>query len=164
MNPRTRRGRKVTLAEFSRLWFDTSLTLRDIGRALDISPTAAIMRARHRGLPERAEVWAANTGGYWAPPSRLRSDPEFAQMWCDGVATGAIAAHFGIDRTSVHRQAVRLGLPRRPVGKKFRLSVEGWRRQAVLRRMTHLAEAEVKLERAQRFNRVMDGVRPRRAA
>lgn len=97
------RGKRVTLAEFSRLWHDPRMTVADIARALDISERSVWSRAHHRGMPDRTQIAAMGKCGFGA---------EFEAMWFARVIAADIGAHYGRHEDSVSKHARRHGFQR----------------------------------------------------
>lgn len=88
------RGRKVTVAEFRRMWYDPKLTLDDIGRILGICSRSVYQRAKHRGMPPRPSIIKPG------PPPVL--DEAAEEMWRAGVKAEDIAAAYGTSVSTVH--------------------------------------------------------------
>lgn len=102
------RGRRVSLAEFRRMWSDPALCVDDIAAALGVSRQAVRSRARKRGLPPRRKPVAL----------AIRDIGTFAAMWSAGVPTAAIMAHFACSHLTPRNTAARLGL--QPRGRAWR--------------------------------------------
>jgi DNA-binding CsgD family transcriptional regulator len=103
-----KRGKSVSDAEFRRLWGDRSLTLAEVGSILGISGAAVTSRAECRGLPHRP----------MGPVPSISDSNLFEQMWNDGVMLVEIAQHFRVSARTVRNHVARLGLSRRPTGRK----------------------------------------------
>ena len=101
------RGKQVTTAEFRRMWYDQSMTVADIARALDICTRSVWQRARHRGLPPRTTFIKPG------PAATLDADAE--AMWQACVCADDVAAAYGITASAVHmhmhRRRIRRGRP-----------------------------------------------------
>lgn len=129
------RGKRVSEADFRRLWQDRQLTLRQIGVILGISESAVHYRGRRRGLPPRGV----------SKPTLLAicgaREAEFRAMWQGNVASQDIAAHFGVSDNTVPNTAARLGLPQR--GVRWRgvgIGIAEWREARVAQAMAADAE------------------------
>lgn len=97
-----RRGRTVSISEFKQLWADTSLTLEDIGRRLDVSKMAVIRRARSRGLGSRKRP---------APALDIVLACElFPYLQKAGATQRALARYYKVKTFTIYRAAKRLGL------------------------------------------------------
>jgi hypothetical protein len=100
---KAKRGKRVSVSEFRKMWFDPGLTLADIGAALGICERAVWQRAHHRGLPARTGVMGLR---------REQFDDEFPAMWRYGVMAEEIAAHYGVSVSACHMKARRAGVSR----------------------------------------------------
>lgn len=105
------RGKQVSGPEFRRMWFDMSMTVRDIAAALGISERSVWARSQARGLPSRCALRGAD---------RCMFDAEFPALWAArwlawadlrdlGLSASEIAAAFGVDRTSVMHAMKKMG-------------------------------------------------------
>jgi hypothetical protein len=99
-HPSNNRGKVLTLAQFTAMWMDQSLTVDDMAAALGITNSAVSKRARKRGLPMRS-------GGF----SPLLAGTDFPAMWSFGVSLREMSKHFGVSKHVPYQQALRLGLP-----------------------------------------------------
>ncbi len=98
------RGKRVTTAEFKRMWFDPALTLDDIGRSLGICNRSVWQRAKHRGMPPRPTI---------IKPGPAPSLDEAAEdMWRACVLAEDIAAAYGVTVSTVHMHVHRKGVKR----------------------------------------------------
>lgn len=114
------RGKRVSEAEFRRMWMDRTLSLNDIAARLNINFKNVSARAKRRGLPKRDEAGVA---------ARLvRIDcPQFPRMWALGVSTADMALHYGVALGTIWYTARRLGLPRRKLNRWHMLSLADFR-------------------------------------
>ena len=100
------RGKRISEAEFRRMWMNSNLPVREIAKALGINVGNVSARAKRRGLPSRN-----------APNASARVHgidcPLFAKMWLAGVGTRAMAAHYGVSSGTPTNTARRLSLPAR---------------------------------------------------
>ena len=104
--PAVHRGRRVSHAEFLRLWNEPSLTTADIGRMLNITGSNVCKRARSRGLPPRGSMARV----------LIHDTDTFREMWAAGVLIEEMGRHFGVPGRTIKRTRVRLGLPPRQRG------------------------------------------------
>ena len=105
-------GRRVSQAEFARLWADRSITTDEIGRRLGITRQAVCQRAQARGLPPRKGHQRFQRA---IPPGR---DDEFRALWEARVSVREMCRRLGCQPWNVRQHAARLGYPPR---------VKGWR-------------------------------------
>lgn len=126
-------GKRVSPAEFRRLWFDQSLRVEDIAAQLGITRQAVTCRARVRGLPSRRTLRVYPV---------LINDPEFADMYLAGVGARELAAHYGCHRLLIPKTAARLGLPPRSRGWMPLITMADYRQQRLAKRMAAVAKAE----------------------
>ncbi len=144
-------GKLVSEAGFRRMWFDSSLTLAEIGRELGIKQQAVSMRAATRGLPRRP-----------ARGAKPACDPELlAKLWLAHVAIDEISASLGCDPKTVRNTRKRLGLPERGPGRRARMITMADYRAGQLR--TALAQSAREEQAALRNAEMVDGD-PRRWA
>lgn len=90
-----------------RLWACRTITADEIGRHFGMSGGSIRWRAKCLGLPPRS---------YGPVPKVLTSaqgGAELRRMWGAGMPIAAIAARFGVSRSTVTRTARGLGLPPR---------------------------------------------------
>lgn len=113
------RGKRVSEAEFRRLYLDKSKTLAQVGSELGISPRSVQHRAKARGLPLRSNSKAhiAKVG-----PDQFKL---FKAMWEGGVVAKDIARHFGMTYQIAARTAQRFGLAARTRSLR-KISLEQW--------------------------------------
>lgn len=88
------RGKQVTFAEFRRMWFDPSLTVADIARALGICNRSVWQRAKHRGMPDRTSIIK--------PGPKPTLDAAAEALWRACVRAEDIAALYGVKVSTVH--------------------------------------------------------------
>lgn len=93
------------LADLRRLWMDDSRTNAQIAAEIGYSAPGLRSVARRLGLPPRR----------LGPKSRIDRDL-LVRLWTAGVGKREIAAHFGVDRSTLCYTAQLLGLPKRPSG------------------------------------------------
>lgn len=141
-------GRRISNAEFRRMWLDPAFRVSDIAAELGVTRQAVQCRARARGLPPRR------------PPAVLAiPDLEtFAAMWSAGVPTKDIMAHFACSHLTPRNTAARLGLPRR--GRTWRptTTLHAFREEELGRRLAVSAATARRAHRAvERAARAMDG-------
>lgn len=108
------RGRKVSEAEFRRLWGDLSLSEAQIGQMLGISQTAVSSRAMTRGLPRRP----ASGGAIVITDNTL-----FRRLLLAGLRYADIAERMGCNEKTVRNHRKRLGLPGRGEGKRATMTL-----------------------------------------
>lgn len=101
-----KRGKRISEAEFRRLWNNENLTQTAIGEMLGISDDAVYQRAKCRKFPKRS----------WKRKSKVGDHGLFREMWAAQVMTIEIANHFGVCGGYVARLAAKLGLSRRGRG------------------------------------------------
>lgn len=89
------RGKQVTVAEFRRMWFDSSMTVADIAKTLDICTRSVWQRARHRGLPLRTDLIK--------PGPAPTLDRAAEAMWRACVRAEDIADAYGVTVSAVHQ-------------------------------------------------------------
>ena len=96
-----KRGKRVSEAEFRRLWADLTISVTEIGRRLGISCNAAKQRAAKRGLPQR-------TNG--RPWRRTYDHGKMIRLYSAGLSMLKIAQVFGCSymtvRQALHRSGV----------------------------------------------------------
>jgi hypothetical protein len=98
------RGRRVSRAEFARMWMDQTITAAQIAETLDISVQAVRQRAITRGLPPRK-----GGGG-----CRRKIDPLMCRlMWSANVGLADMAAFFDVHPIGLARRARIWGFPPR---------------------------------------------------
>lgn len=114
------RGRRISNAEFSRLYADRSLSLVQIGEMLGITEKAVRCRARARGLPIRG-----NSQKHRRAPAF--SSPELPDLWAAGVSASEIARYFGCSNRTIWAAVAERGLPRRGLGWHPRTTLAAWR-------------------------------------
>lgn len=132
------RGRRVSAAEFRRMWLDPDLRVDDIAAELGITRQAVQCRARARGLPQRV------------PPAvcSIRDLETFAAMWTAGVPTKDIMAHFGVSHLTPRNTAARLGLPPRGRAWQPKTALRAFLEEALARRLAACAAATRRVQRA----------------
>lgn len=127
------RGRRVSHAEFLRLWNDPTLTTADIGRILNIHQTAVCVRAKARGIPPRK--------GFYK--NRIHDDAAFREMWEAGVLIEEMARHFNVFISTIRRTRTRFGLAPRPRGNSYRsITLEQFLHDRLARQMARTAMQE----------------------
>lgn len=100
-------GKRISEAEFRRLWSDLTITVAEIGERLGICQTAVSSRAKTRGFPARP-----------AGTSKPVCDPKaLTRLWNDGVSISGIAKALGCHEKTVRNTRKRLGLPQRGAGR-----------------------------------------------
>lgn len=116
-----KRGKRVSDAEFRRMWLDPDMTAAQIGTALGVSAQAVFSRAKIRGLPPRgnAKEWHI-------------TDPLFPAMWAGGVRLCLLAQHYGCTDNVVRMTAKRMGLSRPRVSRHHGLTVAEWQARTVI--------------------------------
>ena len=126
-------GKRISEAEFRRMWADLSLSVTQIGERLGIGQTAVSSRAATRGLPARPK-----RGG------RKVLDPEaLSRLWLARVGISDIAAALGCDPKTVRNTRKRLGLPARNPGRwKETVSLDDYRAEQLRRAMERSAREE----------------------
>lgn len=110
------RGKQVTMAEFTRLWRDSSRPLAQIAAELGISQQAMFMRARLRNLGPRPPF----------KPNRKMDPALMRQMYLAGVTLKDIGDHFGICAQRVGKAAHDMGLSRPRGSRWHRITIADW--------------------------------------
>lgn len=134
---RARRGKRISEAEFRRLWEDRTLTVEQIGKMLDISARAVWSRAMVRGLAPRGldkPTMQSFTG---------RRIEAFRALWAAGVKQQDIADAFGVSFQTIRRTAARLGLaPRGRARCKQAITLDEWKQIAMRDALARSARIE----------------------
>lgn len=136
-----KRGKCMSIARFTALWMDRSVSVADIAAELAISRAAVGIRAKSRGLPPRR-------GQFNARPRKIDGDPLFPDMWRAGVGVLDMARHFNVAHTTIQATAQRLGLPRRNLGRWRVIGMEEYRANVLRVAMAASARAEQAAMRA----------------
>lgn len=145
------RGKIVSEAEFRRMWFNSALSVEEIGNILGISQAGVSTRAKTRKLPNRTE----NGFGHF---TRSIDDAVFADMWAAGVGRDEIATHYGCSLKTVRNTRARLGLEIRGYGERPKMTMAQFLEARLSARMAETA----KIERAALWDAEMiDGHRNR---
>lgn len=131
------RGKKVSGAEFARLWNDHGMTLAEIGARLEISEQAVRSRAATRGLPARPRY--PRERFHLIGPGQVA---DFASMWRSCVGRLEMAKHFGTNEQRIGTTAARLGLPKRELTRWNKITIEQWRERELARKMAEAAAEE----------------------
>ena len=150
------RGKRVSEAEFRRLWADLSISVAEIGETLGIGQQAVTHRARTRGLPPRPKRGA-----------KPACDPaDVARLYRAGVALEEIARALACDRKTVSNYVNRLGLTKRGGGRHNpALSLDDYRAMQLREAMARDAEkSRVQFEAAEMVDGRRTGGDGRRAA
>lgn len=126
-------GKRISEAEFRRMWEDLSISATEIGRRLGITQQAVTHRAQKRGLPRRPK-----RGG------KPACDPRDVQrMYLAGVRLQDIAEALSCDRKTVSNYVTRLGLTKRGGGRhNVALSLDDFRALQLRDRMAETARRE----------------------
>jgi len=103
-------GKRLSNAEFARLWADRSITTDEIGRRLGITKQAVSQRARARGLPQRDGHQKFKRA---IPPER---DSEFRALWEARISVAEMCRILGCKEWNIRQHAARLGYPPRSKG------------------------------------------------
>jgi hypothetical protein len=102
------RGRRMSNADFARLWNDPRVNTSEIAEMLGVSVFAVCQRAKTRGLRSRSKAGACFRA------HRKMDDPgTFRAMWSANVSNAGIGDYFGVCPQRVGKAADSLGLPRR---------------------------------------------------
>lgn len=132
------RGKRVSEAEFRRMWMDVTLSTVEIGARLGISAAAVCSRAKTRGLPSR--------NGGSALKVRPITDPEFPAMYRMGVSLTEMADLYRCSRTHIRLEALRLGqAPRNCRGMGQTISIAEYRQRRILQALAKSAAREQSL-------------------
>jgi hypothetical protein len=136
---KSHRGKKVSGAEFARMWNDYGMTLAEIGARLNISEQAVRCRAAARGLPARPSY----------PRERFHlirhgQEADFASMWRSGVGRREMADHFETNEQRIGTTAARLGLPKRELTRWNKITIEQWRERELAQKMAAAAAEELR--------------------
>lgn len=129
------RGRKITESEFRRLWFDRTMTLKDIGKELGITGEAVKARAGVRGLPRRSVVGRSKVR---AQLEKILRDLEFPIFYRMGVSQADLTKHYGYKSYRPVFQAIdelKLGRRMRP-SKWDKISIQQARVRMAVHRVT----------------------------
>ena len=118
-------------AEFRDMWL-RGLLIADMARHFGVSEPSIVYRRRSLGLPGRGNNMRHFAAG---------REAEFAAMWAAGIASDAIAAHFGAGSRTVVERARLMGLPRRARG-GVGLPIEAWHEMRVAAQMAVAAQRE----------------------
>ncbi len=126
------RGKQLTVAEFRRLWMDTSISVVEIGRRLGISDRAVHDRAKARGLPKRPRK---------QPFKMLHDHGKLVALYRSGLSLNAVAMVAKCSRNTVQRAVRDAGVEVRPRQKSveqdkiaaFLLGMKAAEEQAALR-------------------------------
>lgn len=146
------RGKRISEAEFRRMWDDLTLSERQIGVMLGITQTSVSSRAMTRGFPPRP----ARGGRPVCDPDALR------RLWLAHVPIPDIAAALGCNEKTVRNTRKRLGLPERGPGQWARaVALDDYR--ALQLRIAMAASAR-ETQAAMWDSEMVDGDRRRRAA
>lgn len=139
------RGRKMSNAEFSRLWNNPEIPAQQIADDLGISRQAVLSRALLRGLSKRK-------GG---AGSGRKIDPVVMRaMWDANVGATEIAKHFGITNcNSVSKRARLWGFPPRNCNRHNSISVLAFFMRADAQEMRAQWELAEMVDRAATRNR-----------
>lgn len=125
--------KRIPASAIRRVWVDTALTTTQAAVQVGLSRSNLWLRARALGLPPR-KAGQRSLG--------IADDPEFAAMWLAGVLIAAMAAHFGCHKFTICRLAREAGLPRRPLGRRIRVTLADFRKLQKLAAMRAMAERE----------------------
>lgn len=98
------RGKRISEAEFRRMWEDMSISQSEIGRRLGISGNAVKMRAKVRGLPDRPKG---------RPFARKMDHGRLAALYRAGLSMHAIACAEGCAEHTVFKALQRAGVESR---------------------------------------------------
>jgi hypothetical protein len=141
------RGKRVSEKAFADMWNNPDLTVRQIGVALGVTPSAVGYRARARGLPSRFD---AKVHASAARKIQKAQEPLFRAMYLANVSTVEIAQHFGIWHCSVARVAKRMGIPNRGMLHQTKsITVEQYQQNLLLASMAKTAQREKKRAKAE---------------
>lgn len=148
-------GKRISEAEFQRLWADLDLSVEEIGRRLGISQQGVTHRARTRGLPHRPKRGAKPA----CEPAAL------VRLYAAGLSMPDIALALGCNRKTVHNYCVRLGLPRRGNGTRPTITLADYRAQLLRAAMAADAEkCRVQFQAAEMVDHFQAGRWPARRA
>ena len=95
-----RTGKRVSEAEFRRMWADLSLSQAEIGRRLGISGEAVRFRAASRDLPPRPPQ---------RPFARQFDHERIVRLYLAGMSADAVAKRVGCSRAVVKAAVIRAG-------------------------------------------------------
>jgi hypothetical protein len=102
--PGSHRGKRISEAEFRRLWADMGLSISEIGRRLGVSCNAVKRRAEVRGFPDRLQG---------RPFGRTYDHDRIAALYRAGLSMQAIARIEGCAQNSVLMALRRAGVKSR---------------------------------------------------
>jgi hypothetical protein len=110
-----------SVAEFTRLWLDPSLTRAAIAKRFGMTKAQLWQHSQRLGLPARRNG---------APPT-YQFGPEFDAMWHGRVLGREMAKVYGCAATLIHKEAERRGHPARGKRGPRKLTLGEWRMKAV---------------------------------
>lgn len=142
-----KRGKRVSEAEFRRLWEDMSISQAEIGRRLGISGEAVRYRAKTRKLQPRPK-------GY--PFARKVNEARAVRLYLTGYSEGAVAVIMGHPRPTIQAALNRAGVVRRSRNDPTSISADKALRIAMA--------ASARAEQAALWNAEMVDGDPRRRA
>jgi hypothetical protein len=136
------RGRRMSEAEFRRLWLSRDVTMEDIARIIGTTASAVYWRAHVRGLGSKPRA------------RKLEWTAEMTAMWHAGVCSRDMAAAAGVAPSTISRRAKAAGMPPRCTGYRPLMTLAEWREAQMAERMRAVAERESAIERKRRDGRL----------
>lgn len=134
---RARRGKRISEAEFRRLWEDRTLTVEQIGKMLDITESAVTCRAKARGLAPRGNSKKHKQSFQGKRLEALRV------LYIAGVRRQDIADAFGVHEQTVGKAVARLGLtPRGKASSHQSITLDEWKQLAMRDALARSARIE----------------------
>lgn len=128
VNAGAKRGKRISDAEFRRLWLDPDVPAQAIADRLGITVQAVRLRAMARKLPKRKGGGGKN---------RKINPALFREMWAANVGMEAMARFFGVHPNCITKRRTEWGLPRRACSRWNSISVAGF----LLAKAAHETEA-----------------------
>jgi len=104
------KGKRLSNADFARLWADRSISTDEIGRRLGITRQAVSQRARARGLPHR------DGHQKFKRVIQPERDGEFRALWEASIGVAEMCRILGCKEWNIRQHAARLGYPPRSKG------------------------------------------------
>ena len=145
------RGKRVSEAEFRRMWEDMSISQNEIGRRLGISGEAVRFRAKRRGFEPRPTSRPTSR-----PFSRKVNEALAVRLYLTGYSEGAVAVIMGHPRPTIQAALNRAGVVRRSRNDPTSISADKALRIAMA--------ASARAEQAALWNAEMVDGDPRRRA
>lgn len=104
---------RIAPARLAALWADRGLTREAVAAAVGLTPHGLTNRVKASGLPLR---------GYCTKRPHVTDDALFAAMWRADVGVADMAEYFSVSGRTIGNTVDRLGLERRPRGRRDTMS------------------------------------------